>query len=140
MHDYVRHLVASVAAQALPANGSSFRAAIARQFLPYCVHKIAGDGRYILLSREHKPLGWPTRRKGFVDYSDAMFESVKVSLSELALADLPRAASEHGEFVYLYGKDDSPAPWVDDDAAMRYIGRLCLVLGIASCSREGASL
>ncbi len=137
MHDYARHLVASTAAQVLPARGSSVKTAIARQFLPYCVSPV-GD-RFILLNREYKPLGWPTRRKGRVDYGDPMFASMLVWLDHTDVACLPSATTDAGVFFYLYGLDDRPPPWRDVDSACAYVRSICALLGSRHVSREGAA-
>lgn len=137
MHEYARHLVASTAAQVLPCRGSSTKAAIARQFLPYCLSPV-GDG-YILLNREYKPLGWPTRLRGRVDYGDPMFASMVVAVDRDAVSTLHSAKSHDGQFFYLYGGSGSiPAPWTDSNAAAFYLCTIKALFGLRSISREGA--
>lgn len=137
MHDYARHLIASTAAQVLPCRDNAIKAAIARQFLPYCLSP-RSDGRAILLNREHKPLGWPTRLSCFVDYDSPEFSSMVVDLPPAFAEYAPRATTEHGTFLYLYGRvaGDDP-PWSSTDAAWLYLGKLRALLDTDSITREG---
>lgn len=135
MTEYARQFVASTAALALPTNGGPFKANIARQFLPYCVAPV-GD-RYILLNREYKPLGWPTRRRGFLDYTDPQFSSMLVFIDHTHLAQLPWRQTENGRFSYLYGTDGVPAPWESAEAAAEYVRTLTWLLGCKYITREG---
>jgi hypothetical protein len=137
MHDYARHLVASTAAQVLPCRGNALRATIVRQFLPYCI-AARPDGRGVLLNRSYKPLGWPPRRTGFVDFNDPMFDSMAVEIPPDFLEFCPRETTEHGTFLFLYGRaygEDSP--WSDNDTAWLYLGRLKNLIGAERMDREG---
>lgn len=137
MHDYARHLIASTAAQVLPCRDNSTKAVIARQFLPYCAARLA-DGRAILLNREYKPLGWPTRRSGFVDYEAAEFESMRVRLPDWFYVAAPAATTDRGTFHYIYGKPaGEDTPWTSTAAAASYIARLEALLGCERITREG---
>lgn len=136
MHDYARHLVASTAAQVLPAT-SPIKNVIARQFLPYCVC-LRPDGRYILLNREYKPLGWPTRLAGFVDYDRPEFESMMVDPPVDFLRAATSTTSDRGTFFYLYGKvDGCDPPWTSPEAAKRYLYKLGVLLDAERMTREG---
>lgn len=136
MTEYARQFTASAAALILPVRDSSFKAAIARQFLPYCITPV-GD-HFMLLSREYKPLGWPTRRRGFIDYTDAQYASMLLWVDHAFVSRLPRRTTEHGTFFYLYGPDGIPPPWESDEAAAHYIAGLRQLLDTTSISREGA--
>lgn len=138
MHDYARHLVASIAAQVLPARNNPLKSAIARQFLPYCVSRCA-DGRFILLNREYKPLGWPTRRRCRVHYDAPEFESMRVTLDAVLVDGLPEFTSDAGTFHYLYGRDGVEAPWRGLEWSNRYLSVLLPLLDAVSASREGAA-
>lgn len=137
MHEYARQFLASTAAQLLPCRGSSIKTALVRQFLPYCLGKL-GDGRYVLLNREYKPLGWPTRRRGRVDYDDPMFESMRVHVPRYALDELPAVETKDGTFLYLYGSHvDIDPPWKGEAAARAYLHRLGDIIEANSLRREG---
>ena len=137
MHDYARHMIASTAAQVLPFRGLAIRRAFLRQFLPYCI-VARPDGRGLLLNREHKPLGWPPRRAGMVDYSDPMFESMVVEIPADRVSQFPVTTNEFGTFLYLYGSAyDEAAPWVSTEVSVRYLERLKLLLGTSVIDREG---
>lgn len=137
MHDYARHLIASTASQVLPCRGQSIKRSFLRQYLPYCIAARPG-GRGVLLNREYKPLGWPPRRKGLVDYSDPMFESMTVDIPQDFFEHCPRTTNERGTFLYLYGRAyNEEAPWNDTDIAWLYLGRLRSLLETDRMDREG---
>lgn len=130
-------MIASTAAQVLPFRGLAIRRAFLRQFLPYCI-AARPDGRGVLLNREYKPLGWPPRRVGMVDYGDPMFESMTVDIPESFAAQCPRNTTDRGTFLYLYGAPyQEAAPWISTEVSVRYLERLKLLLGASVIDREG---
>lgn len=139
MNDYARQTVASLAYQLLGA-GRGGRRQLIKQLLPYCVVRVSPERMlFLLLNREHKPLGWPVGRKSYVDYSSSEFASWLVRLSDVQLASFGHSKNEHGEFFYLYGGDTAPPPWRDAEAAWAYCERLSAMFKFTIIGADGAA-
>jgi hypothetical protein len=94
---------------------SDFRAV----FLPYCLEKQA-DGRYVVLNREYKPVGFLTTE--FVTYDQ---HPVLVKLKGLTAkrAALLSAKGDPGiERIYLY--NDACVPTHDNASMKAYLAKL----------------
>jgi hypothetical protein len=138
-NSYARHLVASLASTLLPARNGKFRQQLIKQLLPYCLSPVP-DGRWILLNREYKPIGWPVARTGRIDYARPEFASLLVTPNLQALANLHHQTNNEGtRFAFLYGNDTGRPPWASVAAANAYVVRLGAVLDIRAFSAAGAS-
>lgn len=135
--DYIRNTVASLAYQLLQLPMNPLKRRLAKQLLPYCAAEIA-PGEYVLLNREHKPIGWPTKLPAFLNYDSPEYASWRFVESR-AVVDSCTSASvtANGSFHYLYGKDRA-APWESYKDALDYRRRLCVLLGIGDIAEEGA--
>lgn len=91
-------------------------------FFPYCLARLK-DGRYTVLNRSHKPLGFVTRDR--VKYEEY---PICVKLKGLGPAKARRLswnASENLEKIYLY--DDSCVPTTSPAAMESYLDKLQLL-------------
>lgn len=143
MNDYAVQTVASLASSLLTYGNRSKNRELIKQLLPYCITRVGAGDEFILLNREYKPLGFPPRRREFLDYSRPEFASWRIIVPKRALSPLilGRSLSERGEFFHFYGGETGPAPWSDAEAAFLYFARLREVLGIggALLTREGVA-
>ncbi len=89
----------------------------ARQvFLPYCIQQIA-DGRYVVLNRNYKPLGFRTR--DWVDYGDY---AVPLRITAKQAEKLSYEGSPNTSFVCFY--NDGCIPTASVMHMRAYLDRL----------------
>ena len=82
-----------------------------REYLPYAAIR-REDGQHILLNRNYKPLGMPSRGNHY-DYESAEYRMVSMLISDVDLALLLTTPASPGvRFFY----DDSKPPWADPAA------------------------
>lgn len=142
MYDYPRHLMASLAHRLLQPPITPIKRHLIRQLLPYAFVIVPGEttlATVLPLNREHKPIGWPCARRGYVDYASDEFSSLRVDVAPVDLFENTTRVDtdEHGTFFYLYGKTTAP-PWESFADMMRYAERLTAILGISSIDEGGA--
>lgn len=124
---YLRNVIASVVFNlARPTQSSRRLAQLARQFLPYGLFK-RKDGRFLVLNREYKPMGWPPGRNQHFDY-----ESDDLLLLTLP-ADAVNAQPNETGMVMLY----QLSPWKDATAANDYRRTITNVLGVNNFGEAG---
>lgn len=88
-------------------------------FLPYCLHK-QEDGRYVVLNREHKPVGFFTRE--FVNYDE---HPVAVGLEDIGPATAAKLSwdgDENTDEILLY--NDGCVPTASAADMDRYLAKL----------------
>lgn len=98
-------------------SGYKFR----RLFLPYCLQRLS-DGRYIVLNRRYKPLGWQTNE--MVDY-DSHPSAARIKITAPIAKKLSWKGSDDIESIYLYSGDGSP--FADATESRAYAGRLAIL-------------
>lgn len=90
--------------------------------LPYCLKRQA-DGRYIVLNRHYKPLGFTSR--DWVDY-DAYPIAVALSgLTPATRSQLSHVPTTEPEFVFLY--DDTCVPTKSAAHMRAYLAKLAIL-------------
>lgn len=94
-------------------------------FLPYCIHRQA-DGRYAVLNRGYKPLGFHTR--DHVRYEDYPICVELPGLSAELAAQLSIRGDRALDRIYLY--DDRSLPTRSAAAMRAYLGRLRLLASL----------
>lgn len=95
-------------------NGPKLRGII-REYMPYAVIR-RDDGQHLLLNRNYKPLGMPSRGNHY-DYNGAEFRMVSMLIADVDLAALATTPVSPGvRFFY----DDSSPPWSDPAAFKAY--------------------
>jgi hypothetical protein len=93
--------------------------------LPYCLERRT-DGRYVILNRRYKPLGFTTREH--VNY-DAYPIAVKFKrLTRVTAARLSVRGSEDLEKIWLY--DDATVPTGSARNIRQYLERLKLLMSL----------
>ena len=128
MNAYLRHFLASTVYNlARPANGSRRLAMMGKQLLPYAAFP-RGNGEYILVNREYKPLGWPPTRRAFIDYQKTLFNALSIPANEIT-------GGERGEAIMLYSPLN--APWSSVDAALDYQARIAEIFGPMEFTEAG---
>ena len=91
-------------------------------FMPYCLDK-QEDGRYVVLNREYKPIGFNV--KDFFNYKEYPICSNIAGITPKLAAKLSWSKSEDTKRIYLY--NDSCIP-TDSAANMKaYLSRLQLL-------------
>lgn len=95
-------------------NGPKLRGLI-REYMPYAVIR-RDDGKHILLNRNYKPLGMPSRGNHY-DYDSDDFLMVSTGIHDIDLEALFTTPVSPGvKFFY----DDSSPPWSDPAAFKAY--------------------
>jgi hypothetical protein len=89
-----------------------------RKSLTYCAHR-RGDGKYILLDRDYKPMGW--KGDGWADY-DAWPSAFSVKITPEMAAKLSHDRSADLEWIWFY--NDGCPPWGHPDHRTDYQMRL----------------
>lgn len=127
---YIRNLVASsVFNLARPSGNSRRLSEMARQFLPYALYQ-RKDGRFLVLNRQYKPLGFPSRNDHFFDYDSDDFLLLTLTPEQVRLPQL-----EPGPYRMhmLYRQ----SPWHDAASANEYRATIQKVFGFKSVSESG---
>lgn len=95
------------------------------RFLPYCIQPL-GDGRYIVLNRDYKPLGFSGE---LVDYNThpSTAEIKGLTAAQLAKIDYRGAPGTDGR-IYLY--NDGCIPTSSDEHWRAYTARLQTLAGL----------
>ena len=91
-------------------------------FMPYCLHK-QEDGRYAVLNREYKPVGFNT--SDWINYDDY---PVCVNIKDLESSTAKRlscSGSEDTDDIFLY--NDGCNPVKDEDYMADYLEKLELL-------------
>lgn len=97
---------------------NDFRAA----YLPYCLIRQA-DGRYAVVNRRYKPLGYLTSE--WVNYQDKPILAHLSGLDPATIRKLSWSGSEDAERIYLYNDGCIPT---ENAAHMRsYLDRLAIL-------------
>lgn len=89
---------------------------------PYCLQK-QQDGRYVLLNRRYKPLGFYTAE--FVNYDDFPVALKIEGLSKQVIAKLDWRGEEKDGRIYLY--NDSCNPITSSENMTAYLERLAIL-------------
>jgi hypothetical protein len=89
---------------------------------PYCIQRLA-DGRYILLNRRYKPLGWPGAT--WVDY-EAHPSAVKIRVTTATARKLSYQGSTDTDAIYLY--NDGCVPTRSAAHMRAYLARLAVLM------------
>lgn len=88
-------------------------------FMPYCLDR-QPDGRYAVLNRKYKPLGFDTQE--WVDYADYPILVSCKALTPDKAGQLSVTGSTDIDRIYLY--DDSTIPTQSADAMRAYLTKL----------------
>lgn len=91
--------------------------------LPYCLSKQA-DGRYVVVNRRYKPLGFTT--KEWVKYEEHPVGWALKGLTAKRIAALSWSGSESADMIYLYNDGCIPTDSAAHMAA--YCKRLALLM------------
>lgn len=127
---YIRNLVASsVFNLARPSGRSRRLSEMARQFLPYALYQ-RKDGRFLILNRQYKPLGFPVRNDHFFDYDSDDFLLLTLNPEQVRL---PQFESSSYRMHMLYRQP----PWHDAASANEYRATIQKVFGFKSVSEAG---
>lgn len=127
---YLRNLIASsVFFLARPSQNSRRLTQLARQFLPYALYKRKTDGRFLVLNRQYKPLGFPISNDHFFDYESDEFLLLTLDPSDVNHQDARPGAMA----VMLY----QGGPWYGADEANEYRKTISRVLGMSMIGEGG---
>ena len=91
-------------------------------FLPYCLDK-QPDGRYALLNREYKPVGFFTR--DWINYADYPVLVTLKGLGPKTIERLSYKGSSDPERIYLY--NDESVPTRSEQNMKEYLKRLSIL-------------
>lgn len=91
-------------------------------FMPYCLRKQA-DGRYAVLNREYKPVGFFTRQ--FIDYSQHPVTVRLKGLTPLKASKLSHDGSDSVDDIFLY--NDASVPTQGQAEMASYLEKLALL-------------
>lgn len=104
-------------------------------FLPYCLKK-QSDGRYAVLNREYKPVGFFT--KNWIEYATLPVLVKFKGLTSVVAAKVSHKGDPDVETIYLY--DDYCAPVRSGRHMDAYLSRLETLAGLKVDGQpEGAS-
>ena len=90
--------------------------------LPYCLQRL-DDGRYVVLNRDYKPLGFHTR--DHVDYVAYPIAVKLKGLTERVASTLAHNGSGALDKIYLY--DDGSVPTASTANMSAYMERLAIL-------------
>jgi hypothetical protein len=93
--------------------------------LPYCLERQA-DGRYVILNRRYKPVGFTTRER--VDYGAYPIAVKFKRLTRATAARLSVRGSEDLEKIWLY--DDATVPTASARNMQQYLDRLKVLMSL----------
>ena len=91
-------------------------------YMPYCLRK-QGDGRYAVLNREYKPVGFKT--SDWINYDEY---PVCVNIKDIGPATAKKLSchsSEDTDDIFLY--HDGCNPLIDEDSMAGYLDKLKLL-------------
>jgi len=88
-------------------------------YLPFCLQRLA-DGRYVVLNKDYKPLGFQTREK--VEYEVYPIAATFLRLDSRTAAKLSFNGSQELEAIYLY--DSNCVPTDSNQNMEKYLVRL----------------
>ncbi|NNM70195.1 MAG: hypothetical protein HKM00_09590 [Gallionella sp.] len=91
-------------------------------YLPYCLIQQA-DGRYAVVNRRYKPLGYLTGE--WVEYADKPILCHLAGLDPATTRKLSWNGSENTDRVYLY--NDGCVPTASDKNMNDYLGRVAIL-------------
>jgi hypothetical protein len=99
--------------------------------LPYCLYR-QNCGRYLLLNRNYKPIGNPT--KEWVDYEP--LEGLDLRLSREDAERISWDVRPGTKFIFLF--NDGCPPWRGRRNRENYLRRLAIVAGLieAQCEKQ----
>lgn len=95
---------------------------IRQQFLPYCLQR-RPDGRYAILNRRYKPIGFNTT--DWITYEDLPILVKFKRLTEQTIVKLSCTGDTDPERIFLY--DDGCIPTRDADDMRAYLDRLAIL-------------
>ncbi|MGA7124400.1 MAG: hypothetical protein WBY94_30135 [Polyangiaceae bacterium] len=90
--------------------------------LPYCLQRL-DDGRYVVLNRDYKPLGFRTREH--ITYENYPIAVKLAGLTKKLAAKLSCEGSDELAKIFLY--NDSTVPTKDAKSMTAYLGRLAVL-------------
>jgi hypothetical protein len=88
-------------------------------FLPYCLQKLP-DGRWVVLNREYKPLGF--RTDDFVTYEDYPICVELKGIGPATFEKLSYEGSQHKDCIYLY--NDACIPTNSEEHMDAYLKKI----------------
>jgi hypothetical protein len=103
-------------------------------YMPYCL-KRQPDGRYAVLNRHYKPVGFNTQ--DFVTYADYPVLSVVLGLTPKKAAALSIHGSDDVTEIFLY--NDASVPTRSPDNMRRYLEKLAVLAKLKVSSEPGAT-
>lgn len=88
-----------------------------RRDLPYVIHILPSGGVQILLNRNYKPLGDPSKTgEDWKNYED--FKNLQVEITDEQMMEI----GPLGKDFYIF--DDGSSPWLSREKAEQYLNRL----------------
>jgi len=94
-------------------------------FLPYCIKKLA-DGRYVVLNRKYKPLGFSTSEK--LDYESYPITVKMRGLKAKTAVKLSWKGDDNTDEIFLY--NDGCVPTQSAKFMSAYLERLKILLAM----------
>lgn len=88
-------------------------------YMPYCIDKMP-DGKYVVLNRTYKPIGFITH--DHIKYDEYPIAAEFVGLNESTAAKLSWNGSQDLSRIYLY--NDGTNPLLNDENMTKYLDRL----------------
>src|SRR5262245_28557152 len=97
-----------------------------RVFLPYCAQNLGGN-TYVLIGRDYKPIGLPTREWSEWEYHPVLYEID--DLTPKAATEISWDRDPNTDRIYFY--IDRCAPWCGPKAFAAYEARLTKFLELS---------
>ncbi|MBV5345669.1 MAG: hypothetical protein JZU63_09185 [Rhodoferax sp.] len=94
-------------------------------FMPYCIRK-QSDGRYVVLNREYKPVGFATN--AFIKYDEHPVAVDLEGITPATAAKLSWTGKNDTDEIFLYS--DGCSPLTSADNMRRYLSKLEVLAGL----------
>ena len=91
-------------------------------FMPYCLEK-QEDGKYVVLNREYKPVGFFTKK--FIKYSDYPVSVALKGIGPATAKKLSYSGDGNLEKIHLY--NDGCVPTQSDQNMQKYLAKLAIL-------------
>jgi hypothetical protein len=91
-------------------------------FLPYCLEK-QPDGRYVVLNREYKPIGFKTREH--IEYEEYPICVELKGIGEVTAAKVSYNSDSNTDMIFLY--NDGCVPTESAEHMKNYLNRLAIL-------------